>query len=159
MGEVPRAADLPGASPDEDQGGHSRGRDHEHRDLAECVPRSHVDQGDVDHVPAPAEFQGQLGQVDRYRDVDPRLRDDEGEAGDGETNQDSEPEADPAPTVQGTVGEVGRETTEDEYVDEQCDRLHQNLVQRQVGAAVEEEEQGGPIPGDAGEHDRLQPAS
>src|SRR5690625_1614146 len=90
------AVDARGPGPEEDERGHAGGGGDEDRDLAHGVPRTDVDERDVDDVEAVAVLVGLLGEVDRHRLVDARAGRDEGEARGGDPDDRPERSAPPA---------------------------------------------------------------
>ena len=148
------------AGAEEDQAGDpGRGRD-EHRDLAHGVPGADVDQGDVDDVAAAAEGHRLLGVRRRDRGRGAGAGGDQHDAGDGRRDQQRRaPSASSDAELQRPVGEVLRKPAEHQHEHHQGDGLDQHLGQGQVGRAVEEEQHGGAVAGDADQDDRLEPTA
>ncbi len=158
VGDLVDAADAGAAGVEEDQAGHAGGGRDQHGDLTEGVPGADVDQDDVDDVVAAAVLDGQLGQRRRDRLGGPRRGAEQQEPGhrDADTQAQGHPQV-PA-TGQRPVGEVLRQPAQREHRDHDREGLDQHLGQRQVGGALDQEEQRGAEAGDTGQQDRAEPA-
>ena len=147
------AVDLAGAAAAEDERRDARRRDEQHRDLAHRVPRADVDERDVDDVLATAELDRLGREVLRDGGVDARAGDDEREARDGDPDGEADGEAHPPAAGERPVGEVRGEAAQHEDEDDERDGLDEHLGEGEVGGAVQQEDAGDRVPGEAQEDD------
>ena len=154
VGDVVDAADVGAARVDVHQAGDARRRGHEHGELAQGVPGTGVDQDDVDDVAAAAELERLLGQRRGDGVGGARRARDEEEAGGHDRHGHAERDPQVALAAQRAVGEVLGEPAQGQHEDHHGQRLDQRLGEREVGRALEDEEERRAVAGDADEQDR-----
>ena len=143
---------------EEDQAGHAGGGDDQHRDLADGVPGPDVDQDHVDDVVAAAERDRRSGKSAETGVAVPRADGDERHARRDDPDRDAERDpADPA-GADGPLRDLVGQPAQHQHEHHDRHGLDQELGQRQVRRAVQDEQHGDAVAGDADQHHRGQPA-